>query len=702
MIVGGYENSLQNLGGKGFHLKLLLQGGFNIPETFFPGDISSLLNHITYIVRSSATGEDSHTKTSAGKYLTLKGIRKEDLETAIREVGSHYLDGSVVIQPDLSSEMEYSGVIYSNLNGSTVISAGRGSFVQQIVEGESPETEVMLRNERVSLRGRPINPQIIKELYAKSQDVEDYFGIPMDMEFAVVDKKIVILQARPLPNPTESALREHEIRRLMKVTLPVKELNLDEIILGIGNYREILANTKATHLSTSTFNYIFSGDGKDVLGAVQLGRNELGYDLGIEIFPWVIMLNGKVYYNFAGDALQFKPKGISTKDLLQVVNEVYLPIVRGDPDLLNYPELRLYIQFPEQAERAGLNPISFQELVESNRKAVQELQIPSNPPLKRYAKKYMGIEDCLTEINSSVNQIRVGSAREYIKAVRLAFFLLEDVRLYLEKLKENQPLLFKEVAELFGKKSPEELRDALIYDKSIGSFELEQKEEFHYLGSFELSQPRGFPPPRHLKSGKDIPEPKLADLVQKTRTVLEYREKVKFTLFRDYDYLKQLYEQAGQLSDLKGDIFYLDFGELGCLNDKPILAMYRIELRKKIKEMNLFPDPIFESDLYSGVIRTTDKQARLVFGLTPKEDLYVLIGREGYVIDSVDQTVEIPPYVQIVLVPSNIRPGSHLFTILSDYGLPVVGVPQEELDLLKNTRVRISFNEERANIRREE
>ncbi len=702
MVVGGINrDSLQNLGGKGLHLDLLLQGGFEIPETFYPKDVPNLQNSRLYIVRSSADGEDGHTKTSAGKFITLKGIRRDNLETAIQEVSSHYSEGNVVIQPDLSSDMEFSGVVYSNLNGYCVISGGKNNFVQQIVRGEESEIEIMLSNGKSVIKGQPINPEIIRKINTKSREVETYFGIPMDIEFAILDGKVTFLQARPLPNPTESALREHEIRRLDRQTKHIKDKGLEEIVLGVGNYREILANKKATQLSTSTFNYIFSGNGKDILGAVQLGRNELGYDIGTEIFPWVTMLNGKVYYNFAGDALQFRPKGIEEEDLLRVINEAYLPIVRGDPDLLNYPELRLYIQFPDQAERVGLDPIPFRKLAERNRKAIEDLQIPNEPPVKRYAKKYISLEECLDEITAITDNIRLGSAREYVKAARLAFFALEDVRVYLEKLEEDKSIIFNKLNSSFETKSPEQLRDAIVYDESIGSFELSEREEFRYLGSFELSQPRGFPPKRHFKKGRNIPDKTLAELIYKTREVLEYREKVKFTLFRDYDYLKQLYEQTGKLSEFGEDIFYLEFDELHHLVDKSRLAMYRIELRKKIKGRKLLSDPIFESDLESNINRTYEKKPQLIFGSLPQEGIYVSIGENGYVVDSVDQTIEIPEKTSVVLVPDNVRPGSHLFTILSDYDLPVIGVPHDDLDTLKDSKVQISLKDGYIDIKRE-
>ena len=223
-------------------------------------------------------------------------------------------------------------------------------------------------------------------------------------------------------------------------------------------------------------------------------------------------------------------------------------------------------------------------------------------------------------------------------------------------------------------------------------------QENRYLGSFELSQPRGFPPKRNFKKGRNISDNDLSDLVKSTRKVLEYREKVKFHLFRDYEYLKQLCEQAGQLSVFGGEIFYLEFPELDLLATEPRLAMYRIELRKQLREKKLFFEPIFESGLKSGVKMTYEKRPQLIFGSLADESMSVHVGNECYVVDSVDQTITIPGHTKVVFVPDNIRPGSHLFTVLSDYNLPVVAVPQDELEMLKGNQVQISRMDDYINI----
>jgi len=491
----------------------------------------------------------------------------------------------------------------------------------------------------------------------------------MDIEFAVIEKEVTILQARPLPNPTEDALREHEARKLEKLMGE----NLENIVLGIGNYREILGNENATPLSVSTFTYVFTGDGEKP-GATQLGRNELGYDIQNEIFPWVVMTGGKVYYNFKGDALQFRPKGISKEELQKVIETNYLPKIKKKPDLLNYPELRLYIQFPEQAKTTGLNPKPFQELAEKNRHTIANINMPINAPTKRIAKKDLTIDGYLNEIEQITDQIRTGSAREYVKAARIGFFALEDIRVNLEEMKKVSNQEYEMLIEGFNAKDAEDLRDKIVYDGSIKSFELPATEEYEYLGSFELSMPRGHPPKRHYKEGKKIKNEELKKQVKKTREVLEYREKIKFELFKDYDYLKQLYEGLGEKSGLGQDIYLIEKNDLKFIKEEPTVAMYRAEFQKNYMGKDIYP-------LKERVILTDEP--RIIFGGIPKEGLEVKT-KEAYIVGSVDQTIEIPSDAKAVFVPENIRPGSHLFTILSDYEKPVIAIPDKMFKEIKN------------------
>ena len=680
------QAEIAKVGGKGFHLGLLKRGGFRVPETRIVRSHTDIeeIPKGNYVVRSSAAFEDSSSTTGAGKFTTLHNVTRDGLAEAVKEVLAKYnKEGSAVIQPDLTARMQYSGVIYTNLSGELVISMGRGSGVQSIVEGGAPETEITIFNDRYALKGKPVNPKIIESLHQKGLEVENYLGIPTDIEFAVVDGEIMLLQARPLPNPTDNALKEHELRRVKRAMAPLKRAGLEETVLSVGNYREILGDDKATKLSTTIFNYVFSGDGEK-FGGQQLGRREIGYDLGNEIYPWVVMVGGKVYFNFAGDALQFRPKGISITDLLRVINGVYIPVARASPEVLDYPELQLYVQFPDQAEAVGLDSRAYRALAESNRERIKRAENPTSIPKKVVAKRHTEAQSCLQNIYEVIDGIREGSAKSYSQAARLGFFALENLRNHLERLHSENLTVFMELASLYDKESPLELRDVIAYDESIESFEVPTTEEYRYLGSFEISQERGFPPERKFKAGREIPHIETAEITSETRRILGYREKVKFYLFRDYDHLKQLVEQLGELTGLGADVYHIDFKDLGLLIDEPSLALYRIEFQKEMKSRDLFGEgPIFESQVSQKGSTRCNNQPRLIFGSLSDEVTSIKIGNQGYVVNAVDQTVSIPEGTEVVLVPSNVRPGSHLFTVLSDYRLPVVAVPNSDLRRLE-------------------
>ena len=154
--------------------------------------------------------------------------------------------------------------------------------------------------------------------------------------------------------------------------------------------------------------------------------------------------------------------------------------------------------------------------------------------------------------------------------------------------------------------------------------------------------------------------------------------------------MKQLYEQLGDLSGFDRDIFFLEYDELSLLSSEPRLARYRVELRKQMKGRNLFPDPIFESEILSAK-RVYERKPQLIFGSLNEGETTVKIGDNGYIVDSVDQTVEISPDAKVVFVPYNVRPGSHLFTVLSDYGIPVIAIPQDDLEKFRELEIEISL-----------
>lgn len=674
------DELLSEHGGKGLHFQLLKDADFPVPETYVGKiDPESLDEGKEYVVRSSASDEDVLGKTGAGENESTLSVSAHQVPEAIEEIMSHYDgDGGVVVQEDLTDEMEYSGVVYTNHNGQMMFSLGEENAVHSIVEGGDPDLRVEIDGEK-RMYGEPVDPQVMNEIEELSREVENYFGRPMDLEIAYTDEGPELLQARPMNSLTDDTLREHEERRLENKMEHLKDLGLDEVVLGHGNYHEILGGSDATPLSISMFSYVFSGDGEDTLGGTQLGRNELGYENGTEISPWTVNFGGEAFFNLAGDAMQFRPDGVEPEELMEVINQVYIPMIKGDPDLLNYPELGMYANFAEEAENLGLPRQPYEDIVENLRSELEDIDIPDEPPKKKNPGDLEKVEEILEALDETVDGIREEHAKEYVKARRLDFFAKEDLRFRLKELKEEDPEEYERLAEAFSDRieedDPKSLRDAIAYDESIPVFQPPNTEEYRYQGSFELTAERSVPEGRELSEGREIPNEEIAELAEIAREANEFSEKYKFFLHREYDLAKQLVKELGGESGFGEDVFMLEYDELELLDEEPLLADYRIDLRHEVEERDLFSSPVFESDLESGEQRTYEREPQLSFGkMDGKRQLEV--GGEAQVVSAVDQTVNVSENAEVIFTPDNVKPGSHLYTVLSDYDIPVISVPE--------------------------
>ena len=166
--------------------------------------------------------------------------------------------------------------------------------------------------------------------------------------------------------------------------------------------------------------------------------------------------------------------------MTKIINEIYLPLVRAEPDLLNYPELRMYVQFPEEAERLDLNPEPYKRLVKDVKEKIKQVVPPKEPPKRKVLSKNFELEELIKEIYKTADNIREESAKDYVIAARLAFFALEEVRHTIEELDSKKR---KELARIYNccSDDPLSLRDGIVYDESIRSFEVDG-EDFEYLG----------------------------------------------------------------------------------------------------------------------------------------------------------------------------------------------------------------------------
>lgn len=170
-------------------------------------------------VRSSAANEDGKTKSFAGQYATFLHVTKNDLLQAIKNCwkslyrknvrdyqddnGFSY-DMNVIIQEMIDAD--YAGVAISTDN---MLSTRNYSYVEactgvgeKLVSGEITPTKYFLRKENNNVdyvvgEKYPIEKEL-NTLSVLINDIEKVYGMNMDIEWAIHNKRVYILQARPV------------------------------------------------------------------------------------------------------------------------------------------------------------------------------------------------------------------------------------------------------------------------------------------------------------------------------------------------------------------------------------------------------------------------------------------------------------------------------------------------------------------------
>ncbi len=225
---------MKEFGAKAKNLELLSKAGFNVPEFYIvpaltskelasrprqdslKAELSNWMEEtgtLSVAVRSSSMQEDAETQSYAGQFETVLDVRTSDkfieaLEAVFKsrqskaystKTGPVHAIVQTFIEPDLS------GVIFSvnpaNGNNEFVINVapGRGTSV---VEGKSDEQYFVdrLNTQQVSRVNDTgiLQTQHIDTLTEITLAIETLFGSPQDIEWAIKDDQVFVLQARPI------------------------------------------------------------------------------------------------------------------------------------------------------------------------------------------------------------------------------------------------------------------------------------------------------------------------------------------------------------------------------------------------------------------------------------------------------------------------------------------------------------------------
>jgi phosphohistidine swiveling domain-containing protein len=234
----------QLAGGKGGTLATLRQAGYPVPEGLvvlpagFAGDelteaawrqvrlrLRELrrANHRTaFAVRSSALGEDSAGASYAGEFETVLDVRTDErVREAIHAVrrsrhaervkaysqaqgmeGAH--DMAVVVQRLVRADL--SGVLFTAdpVTGSHRRMLGNYlyGFGEELVSGEAEPYTFVLERPKGDYEGPQALRRQAGKLYKLASRLEKDLGGPQDIEWAIADDRLYILQSRPITTLT--------------------------------------------------------------------------------------------------------------------------------------------------------------------------------------------------------------------------------------------------------------------------------------------------------------------------------------------------------------------------------------------------------------------------------------------------------------------------------------------------------------------
>ncbi|WMJ89041.1 PEP/pyruvate-binding domain-containing protein [Anaerocolumna sp. MB42-C2] len=229
------SEALNYTGGKGSSLCRMYKAGINVPNGFVIlstafynnklkteafSDISKCLDLLpdgSFAVRSSALSEDSDKTSFAGEFESVLDVKKADIFSAIETVAASVqservteyskIHGikeehkiAVVVQIMIRAEM--AGVLFSadpitgshvNMVGNFVYGAG-----EQLVSGEKNAFPFTISRRKSKYQGDKSFAPYAKSMYKTTLRAEKIFGSKLDLEWVVKDKRLYIVQARPI------------------------------------------------------------------------------------------------------------------------------------------------------------------------------------------------------------------------------------------------------------------------------------------------------------------------------------------------------------------------------------------------------------------------------------------------------------------------------------------------------------------------
>ena len=361
---GTKSETLKKLENKLVHSKVLEQVKFTVKEfeekpELIIDKIQSKIQSKKIVIRSSALNEDTHTSSMAGNYESVLNVITLDrtlIKDAIVTVIDSYLKGGqdkilgnqILVQPQLEG-VQMSGVAFTkDLETSAPyytinydISDKTDSITSGIGGGEH-YTYIHLKNSNTLPKDKLLN-LLIKSI----KEVEEYTNhSSMDIEFALSNEDVYILQVRPIAaHKNDVKVFESDIKKeLDNIKLFVNN-NFTKIpkiagdftaygVMPDWNPAEIIG-IKPYPLAFDLYKYIITDNIWSETRAF-LGYRNIGYHPGIYSF------SGQPYVDIRMSFNTFTPSTINDKTATKLINH-YIEKLKRSPEFHDKVEFNVAI-----------------------------------------------------------------------------------------------------------------------------------------------------------------------------------------------------------------------------------------------------------------------------------------------------------------------------------------------------------------------
>ena len=176
------------------------------------------LNSHLYAIRSSASNEDGKDKSFAGQYDTFLNVKKEDIFLNIKKCFCSLYNDNVISYSDdfdiyginviiqVMIDSDYSGVAFtvdpSSESDNYILIEMTEGLGEKLVSGKVIPNKFFVRKETgmidLKIGELSLDEVIFNRLILEIEKTEKIYKCPMDIEYAIKERKIFILQARPI------------------------------------------------------------------------------------------------------------------------------------------------------------------------------------------------------------------------------------------------------------------------------------------------------------------------------------------------------------------------------------------------------------------------------------------------------------------------------------------------------------------------